>query len=225
MTEMLRCQFDPPSGGSVTLGPGDRGPSAAGRGHLRASDGDREQMVDTLKAAFAAGGWPRTTSTPGSARRSPHGRTRNWPRSPSASRPARPWACRPRACRPGGWATQSGGAHPGFVTPAILAIAFALNSLPGSRALGPVAFVIAFVYFVFWMSVGADMLWQWFCLSLPTARMCVRCAHTAASHRAPTSCSVRLGSLGLFSRCSCAGYVPPGVSPKTADLRILSTRV
>lgn len=39
----------------MTLGPGDRGPSAAARGHLRASDADREQMVDTLKAAFAAG--------------------------------------------------------------------------------------------------------------------------------------------------------------------------
>ena len=209
----------------MTLGPGDRGPSAAGRGHLRASDGDREQMVDTLKAAFAAG---RLAKDDFDARigQAFAARTHAELAAVTVGIPAAPAVGLPPARMPPrrmGNAVRWGAS--GFVTPAILAIAFALNSLPGSRALGPVAFVIAFVYFVFWMSVGADMLWQWFCLSLPTARMCVRCAHTAASHRAPTSCSVRLGSLGLFSRCSCAGYVPPGVSPKTADLRILSTRV
>jgi hypothetical protein len=37
-------------------GPGDRTPLAAGgRGHLRASHADREQVIDTLKAAFVQG--------------------------------------------------------------------------------------------------------------------------------------------------------------------------
>ena len=209
----------------MTLGPGDRGPSAAGRGHLRASDADREQMVDTLKAAFAAG---RLAKDDFDARIGQAFASRTYAElaAVTVGIPAGPAVGPPPARKPSRRVSDAvrWGAS-GFVTPAILAIAFALNSLPGNRALGPVTFVIAFVYFVFWMSVGADMLWQWFCLSLPTARMCARCAHTAASHRAPTSCSVRLGSLRLFSRCSCAGYVPPGVSPKTADLRILSTRV
>jgi hypothetical protein len=40
----------------VTAGPGERGAAGAmGRGRLRASDADREQVVDTLKAAFVQG--------------------------------------------------------------------------------------------------------------------------------------------------------------------------
>ena len=38
----------------MTTGPGDD--VAAGRGHLRASDADREQVIEVLKAAFAYGG-------------------------------------------------------------------------------------------------------------------------------------------------------------------------
>ena len=36
-------------------GPPDRAPAAAGRGHLRASHADREQVIDILKAAFVRG--------------------------------------------------------------------------------------------------------------------------------------------------------------------------
>ena len=40
----------------MAAGPGDQiGPGAAARGHLRASDADREQVIDTLKDAFAQG--------------------------------------------------------------------------------------------------------------------------------------------------------------------------
>jgi hypothetical protein len=40
----------------VTAGPGERGGAGAlGRGRLRASDADREQVIDTLKAAFVQG--------------------------------------------------------------------------------------------------------------------------------------------------------------------------
>src|SRR5260370_12180269 len=38
----------------VATGPGDQG-AAAGRGRLRASRADREQVIDTLKAAFVQG--------------------------------------------------------------------------------------------------------------------------------------------------------------------------
>ncbi len=105
-----------------------------------------------------------------------------------------------------------------MLTPVVLAAAIALTSLGGDGRYEAVGFVIAFVYFMFWLSAGADMLWQWHCASLPTAKMCVRCAHTAASHRARASCAVRLGSVTLWRRCPCAGYVPPGLSPQAADL-------
>ena len=40
----------------VTAGPGEHGAAGAmGRGRLRASDADREQVIDTLKAAFVQG--------------------------------------------------------------------------------------------------------------------------------------------------------------------------
>ena len=40
----------------VTAGPGDQGAAgAAGRGHLRASDADREHVIDVLKVAFVQG--------------------------------------------------------------------------------------------------------------------------------------------------------------------------
>jgi len=40
----------------VTAGPGQRGAAGAmGRGRLRASDADREQVIDTLKTAFVQG--------------------------------------------------------------------------------------------------------------------------------------------------------------------------
>jgi len=105
----------------------------------------------------------------------------------------------------------------GLVTPAILAAAFVFASLRGDGRYEVTAFAIAFVFFVFWLSAGADMLWEWHCTSLPAARVCVRCAHTAASHRAPASCAVRPGSLNRWKRCPCAGYVPPGLSPQTVD--------
>jgi len=111
----------------------------------------------------------------------------------------------------------------GLITPAILAASVAVASLPGDGGYEAAAFVIAFVYFAFWLSAGADMLWEWHCTSLPGARVCVRCAHTSASHRTPASCTVRPGSLNLWRRCSCAGYVPPGRSPQTADLDRLAT--
>ena len=175
----------------------------AGRGHLRASHADREQIIGTLKAAFVQG---RLTKDEFDARVGQTLASRTYaelatvtvglPAEPASAQPPRK---QPRR-RPGNAARWGAS---GLVTPALLAAACG--------------------YFIFWLSAGADMLWQWHCMSLPEAGMCVRCAHTEAAHRAPASCTVRLGSL-KSRRCPCSGYVPPGVSPKTADLRLLSSR-
>jgi DUF1707 SHOCT-like domain len=200
-------------------GPRDeKAAAAAGRSHLRTSHADREQTIDTLKAAFVQ---DRLTKDEFDARigqtltARTHAElaavTSDIPAGlAGAQRPRTPHQV--RVSNAAKWCTS------GFVTPAILAAAFTFVSLRGDGGYGAMAFVIAFVYFVVWLSVGADMLWEWNCMSMPGARMCVRCAHTAASHPAPTSCAVRLGSLTLWRRCPCEGYVPPGLSPDTVDL-------
>jgi DUF1707 SHOCT-like domain len=200
-------------------GPRDEQPAmATGRSRLRASPADREQTIDTLKVAFVQ---DRLTKDEFDARigQTLAARTHAELATVTSDIPAglagTQRTRKPRRLRVNNavkWGTS------GFVTPAMVAAAFAFGSLRGAGGYGAVALVIAFVYFMFWLSVGADMLWEWHCMSLPTARMCVRCAHSAASHRAPASCAVRPGSLNLWKRCSCAGYVPPGLSPETADL-------
>jgi hypothetical protein len=198
--------------------------AVAGRGHLRASRADREQMIDALKAAFVQG---RLTKDEFDARIGQALASRTYAElaTVSAGIPAGPVRAQPprrparrRMSNAARWGTS------GLITPAILAAAFAFGSLPGEGGYAAVAFVTGFVYFMFWLAAGADMLWQWFCLGLPTARICVRCAHTAASHRAPASCAVRSAPLNLWKHCSCSGYVPPGRSPEAADLRLLSAR-
>ena len=202
-------------------GPGDEKAAAwAGRGRLRASHADREQMIDALKTAFVQG---RLTRDEFDARigHALTARTYTELATVTADLPAWLVGSRPprkRARRPVSNAVRWGTS--GLMMPAILAAAAAFTSLRGDGGYGAVAYVIAFVYFVAWLSVGADMLWQWHCMSLPSAAMCVRCAHTVASHRKPASCTARLGSLKLSRRCPCAGYVPPGLSPETFDLRL-----
>jgi DUF1707 SHOCT-like domain len=205
----------------VRAGPGEEQAAAvAGHGHMRASQADREQMIDTLKDAFVEG---RLTKDEFDTRigQTLVSRTYTELATVAADIPARlVWAQPPRqparrrvsnAVR---WGTS------GFAIPVILAAAIAFASLRGGGGYETVGFVVAFVYFIFWLSAGVDMLWQWHCMSLPAAGMCVRCAHTAASHRAPASCAVRLGSLSLRGRCPCAGYVPPGLSPEAVDRRL-----
>ena len=205
--------------------PGDvRAVAAAGRGHLRASHADRDQTIDLLKAAFVQGRLAkdefdvRVGQTLASRTYADLAMvTEGIPAGPAVAPPL-PRPPRRRAGHAARWGTS------GLVTPAVLTAGFALEAMPGAGRYGAMAFVIAFVYFVCWLSAGADMLWQWYSMGLPTARMCVRCAHTAASHRMPASCTVRSGSLNVWTRCRCSGYVPPGRSPKTADLRLVSTR-
>jgi hypothetical protein len=188
---------------------------AAGHGHVRASHADREQVIGTLQAAFVQG---RLTKDEFDTRIGQALASRTYAElaavTAGVSLAAARLPCEPprrevsNAVR---WGTS------GLFMPAVLAAAFALASLGGDGRYEAMGFVIACAYFIFWLSVGADMLWQWHCASLPTARMCVRCAHTAASHRARASCSVRPGPVTLWGRCPCAGFVPPGRSPQHAD--------
>ena len=200
----------------------DKTAAPVGRGHVRAWHGGREQVIDALKAAFVQG---RLTKDELDERigRALTSRTYAELAAVTADIPVGLAGARPprrpprrRVSHAVRWGTS------GLFTPVMLAAAFVFASLRGDGGYEAVAFVIAFVYFVFWLSVGADMLWQWHCASLPTARLCVRCAHTAASHRMRASCAVRPGSLKLWGRCPCAGYVPPGLSPQTAELDCLA---
>jgi Domain of unknown function (DUF1707) len=209
----------------VIAGPGDeKTAAAAARGRVRASRADREQAIDALKVAFVQG---RLTKDELDARLGQIFAARRYaelaavtadiPAGLAGVQPSRepPRWRRSNAVR---WAAS------GVVTPAILAAALVVSSVRGDGGYAAVALLAACAYFVFWLSTGANMLWEWHCESVPTAGMCVRCGHTAASHRSPAACTVRLGSVRLQSRCPCAGYVPPGMSPDTTDLDLLPGR-
>jgi hypothetical protein len=182
---------------------------------------DREQAIDVLKAAFVQG---RLTKDEFDARIGPTftARTCGELAAVTADLPARPAGAQPprkpsrlRTSNAVRWGVA------GAITPAIIAAAFVVASVHGT-GYEVVGFLIAFAYFMFWLSIGTNMLWEWHCMSVPSAGMCVRCAHTAASHRTPAACTVRLDPLNLRRRCPCAGYVPPGTFPETTDLDLLS---
>ncbi len=203
-------------------GPGDEKTAAAARrGRARASRADREQAIAALKVAFVQG---RLTKDEFDARLGQTFAARSHAElaTVTADIPAGLAGVPPTRERPR-WMRNNAvrwGAS-GVVTPAILAVAFVVSSLRGDGGYAVVALLAACAYFAFWLSIGTNMLWEWHCETVPTAGMCVRCGHTAASHRSPASCTVRLGSVRWQSRCPCAGYVPPGISPETADLDLL----
>jgi hypothetical protein len=201
------------------IGPGNEKVAALdGCGHLRASHADRERVIDMLKAAFAQG---RLTSGEFGEKISQAHASRTYADLAAVTAGIPVGLAGARLTRRPPRRQLSNAARwgiSGLFTPVVLAAAVAFAWLGGDGRSEPVAFVIAFAYFVFWLSTGADMLWLWHCASVPTAGICVRCAHTAASHPARASCAARPGSLTLWSRCPCAGYVPPGVSPETADV-------
>lgn len=200
---------------------GTQAAAGAGHGHLRASHADRERAVDELKSAFVAGQLtkPEFDTRIGRALASRTYAelatvTALEPRSgPGRSVPAQPAPARPAPRRVSSarrWGTS------GFVIPAILATGFALGSAGGGIRYEILSFVVALGYFLFWLSAGADLLWQYHCGSMPSAKMCVRCGHTEVSHRTPASCQVREGSVEMWRRCACVGYVPPGRLPGPA---------
>jgi hypothetical protein len=205
----------------MTGGP-DEGRAAAAAGRLRASLADRDQAIDVLKVAFVQGrltmdefdariGQVLTSGTQAELAVV----TADIPAGlAGVRRPRKP----PR--RPMSNAARWGAS--GVITPAILAAGFAVASLGGGGGWAAVAIVIALGYFTLWLSAGAELLWQWHCMSVPAAGMCVRCAHTAAAHRRPASCTVRPGVLKRWEHCACTRYVPPGMLPEAADLSLLS---
>jgi len=139
----------------MMAGPGDD--SAAGRGRLRTSRADREQVIDTLKAAFVQ---DRLTGDEFDARigQALGSRTYAELAAVSAAIPTglvRPSAAPHRMSRAARWGVS------GLMTPAILVVGFVLVSLPGDGGYGAVAFVFAFMYFLSWLATGADMLWKW----------------------------------------------------------------
>jgi hypothetical protein len=197
----------------VRAGPGDeKTAAAAGRGHLRASRAERREAADVLEAAFFQG-WLAKDEFGARTGQARAARTYAELAAVTADIPAGLDGVPPR--RPLRALTVVQWGASGLVTPAMLAAAVGFGSLRGDAPAAAAAFVIAFAYFVFWLSAGAGLLWEWHCTSLPTARACVRCAHTAASHRRSASCAIRLGS--VWRRCPCTGYVLPGLSPQTAD--------
>ena len=203
-------------------GPEDEKAAAApGRGYRRASRADREQAIDVLKAAFVQGRLTKDEfdariglTFTARARAELAAVTADVPARLAGAQPPRK-PSRPRTSNAARWGAA------GFITPAIIASAFAVASVRGAGEFEVVGFLIAFAYFIFWLSVGTNMLWEWHCMSVPSAGMCVRCAHTVASHRTRAACTVRLDSLNLRRRCPCAGYVPPGTSPETVEEDLL----
>jgi Domain of unknown function (DUF1707) len=193
-------------------GPGDQTTAAAAdRGHLRASRASRREAADVLTAAFVQG-WLAKDEFGARIGQARAARTYAELAAVTADVPAGLDGVPPR--RPLRELNVVRWGASGLVTPAVVAAAIGLGSLRGDAPYRAAALVIALVYVVFWLSVGAGLLWEWHCMSLPAAQACVRCAYTAASHRPSASCAVRLGS--VWRRCPCAGYVLPGLSPQAA---------
>ena len=118
--------------------------AAAGRGRLRAGHADREQVIGTLKAAFAQG---RLTEDEFDARMGQVFASRTYaelaevtadiPTEPTRTRPPRdPWRATKLACR----------AVYAIILPAIVAVIL----VPGHATMGAVITMTAVVYLLFW---------------------------------------------------------------------------
>jgi len=144
--------------------PGDETAGADGHRGLRASHADREQAIDTLKAAFVQGqlakdefeariGQVLGSRTYADLTALTADLSAGLTKAPPA---ATPIGVRPRRPVSNGikW-----GAY-GFITPAILVVCFAI-ALTGFDAIGEIGLTLASLYFILWMFVGADIFAQW----------------------------------------------------------------
>ncbi len=131
----------------MTTGPGDD--VAAGRGHLRASDADREQVIEVLKAAFAHGGLvkdefeARIGQTFGSRTYAELADvTAGLARAQSVRKPARAQVGKAAGC-----------CAFGIVLPALLAVAI----VPGPVTVRAAVTTTVVIYLLFWVC-GASMM-------------------------------------------------------------------
>jgi hypothetical protein len=145
----------------VTTGPGDEKAAAAARGHLRASHAYREQVIDTLKAAFVQG---RLTKDELDVRAGQAFAARTYadlgaltadlPAGLAAARrPRQPVT--PPARRPVKKVLVWGACW--FITPAILVAGLQL----GDHDASAVALPLALVYFMAWMVAGFVVIDSW----------------------------------------------------------------
>jgi hypothetical protein len=138
----------------VTAGPGDDlAAAAAGRGHLRASHADREQVIDALKAAFVQG---RLAKDEFDARIGQTFTARTYaqlaevtagiPAGLTGAQPLREPA-RPRAKNAAAWAAY------GILMPAL----FAVVIVPGYTTVLVAITTTVVIYFFFWL-IGAFIM-------------------------------------------------------------------
>jgi Domain of unknown function (DUF1707) len=136
--------------------PGDEIAAAAGRGHLRASHADREQVIDTLKTSFVQG---RLTQDEFDARIGHALASRTYaelaavtadiPAALASAQPLRkPARALTRAEKTAAWAVY------GIIMPAFLTVA----GMPGHTTAGAVVVTAAVIYFIFWLLGGVMML-------------------------------------------------------------------
>jgi hypothetical protein len=137
--------------------PGDEIAAAApGRGRLRASHADREQVIDTLKATFVQG---RLTKDEFDVRIGQTFASRTYaelaaatadiPAGLASAQPLRkPARALTRAEKTAAWGVY------GIIMPAFLTVAY----IHGHTTVGAVAVTAAVIYFIFWLMGGVMML-------------------------------------------------------------------
>jgi hypothetical protein len=163
LTPLSRYAFSILQAGVVPVmaGPGDeKAASAVGRGHLRASHADREQVIGTLKAAFIEGrltkgeldvrvGQALASRTYGELA----ALTADLPPGPAAAPPRKPARVRTRA--PMG--KVMAGAALIVPAPATWVAVF----LADSEIWAKIAVYATLVYFMAWMVAGAQIIANW----------------------------------------------------------------
>ena len=137
--------------------PGDEiAEAAAGCGHLRASDADREQVIDTLKVTFVRG-WLTKSEFDTRIGQTFASRTYAELAAVTADIPARLASAQPlckparalgRAEKAAAWSIY------GIIMPAILTVA----GMPGHTTVGAVVVTAVVIYFIFWLVGGVMML-------------------------------------------------------------------
>jgi hypothetical protein len=141
-------------------GPGDGMTAAGGRGHLRASHADREQVVEVLKAAFVQG---RLAKDELDARAGQAFAVRTYGELAAVTADLPPGLIIAPQRQPARARTRPpvskvvAGAALVIPAPAMVAAAF----ITGSDPLGKVAILTVLVYFMAWIAAGMQLAANW----------------------------------------------------------------